>query len=366
MLNDHILERPDMANDIAPAAASTTAAGEDGSPHRVVFLPKGAAVSCEAGQSILDAALHAGFFPKHSCRRGECHACAANIVSGSVSYPSGFVPEGLPPGQCLTCMARPEDDLVIEAPEVAAVPGRRVVQAGARVLTAQRVSHDVTIVRLQVPPAADFAFEAGQYCDVVLRDGSRRSYSMANAPDGTGVIEWHVRALPRGRFSTHVYSALKPRDMLRVEGPYGAFTLSDTGKPVVLLASGTGYAPIAAILKTHADALRARGAVLYWGGRRLEDLYAFEEARAWQQESDRLRFVPVLSEPDGEWTGRTGFVHEAVAEDLPNMAGVEVYACGNPLMVDGARACFVQEHALPEDAFFSDAFITSLTPQGAT
>lgn len=366
MLNDTILERPHMANDIAPAPASATETAGDGGLHRVIFVPNGAAVSCEDGQSILDAALHAGFFPKHSCRRGECHACAANIVSGSVSYPSGFAPEGLPPGQCLTCMARAEVDVVLEAPEVAAVPGRRVVQAGARVLSAERVSHDVTVVRLQIPPAAAFSFEAGQYCDVVLRDGARRSYSMANAPDATGVIEWHVRALPRGRFSTHVYSTLKPRDMLRIEGPYGAFTLSGSDKPVILLASGTGYAPIAAIMKTHGRALQERGAVLYWGGRRLEDLYAFKEARGWQQDADRLRFVPVLSEPDSGWDGRAGFVHEAVASDFPDMTGVEVYACGNPLMVDAARARFVQEHALPEDAFFSDAFITSLAPKGAT
>lgn len=327
---------------------------------RVIFMPNRATVACEEGQSILDAALHAGYFPKHSCRRGECHACSARVVGGRISYPTGFVPEGVSEGQCLTCMAIPQGEVVIEAPEVSATPGHRVVQAGARVIAADRVSHDVTVVRLQVPPGADFDFQAGQYCDVVMRDGARRSYSMANAPDGSGVVEWHVRALPKGRFSNHVYTALKPRDMLRIEGPFGAFMLSDSPKPVILLASGTGYAPIAAIMKAHGSALRERGAALYWGGRRLEDLYAVSEAQAWHEASDNLHFVPVLSEPDDDWKGRAGFVHDAVAQDFPDMNGVEVYACGNPLMVEAARTTFTKEHGLPGDAFFSDAFVTAI------
>ncbi|WP_354685679.1 FAD-binding oxidoreductase [Cupriavidus necator] len=350
MSQEQTLERP------AVAAADTAPA-----ERRITFAPAGVTLDCAPGQTVLETALGAGFFPKHSCRRGECHACCAPVRSGSVSYPEGFEPEGVPEGHCLTCMARPEGDVVIEAPEVSAVPGRRVVQAGARVLSADRVSHDVTVVRLQVPPNAGFDFKAGQYCDVLLRDGSRRSYSMANAPDGSGNLEWHVRALPKGRFSTHVYQALKPRDLLRVEGPFGGFLLSDSNKPVILLASGTGYAPIASLMKTHGQALRERGATLYWGGRKLEDLYACAEAEAWQAGADSLHFVPVLSEPDADWSGCHGFVHEAVARDFADMSRLEVYACGNPLMVDAARTTFTRDHALPEDAFFSDAFITSRT-----
>ncbi|MCY1272217.1 CDP-6-deoxy-L-threo-D-glycero-4-hexulose-3-dehydrase reductase [compost metagenome] len=350
MSQEQTLERPGVAAEARSHAE-----------HRITFAPAGVTLDCAPGQSVLETALGAGFFPKHSCRRGECHACCAPIKSGSVSYPEGFEPEGVPEGHCLTCMARPEGDVVIEAPEVSAVPGRRVVQAGARVLSADRVSHDVTVVRLQVPPNAGFDFKAGQYCDVLLRDGTRRSYSMANAPDGSGTMEWHVRALPKGRFSTHVYQALKPRDMLRVEGPFGAFVLSEADKPVILLASGTGYAPIASLMKTHGQALQARGAVLYWGGRRREDLYAIDEAQKWDALAARLRFVPVLSEPDADWQGRSGFVHEAVAHDFPDMSGLEVYACGNPLMVDAARATFTRDHALPDGSFFSDAFITAVT-----
>jgi CDP-4-dehydro-6-deoxyglucose reductase len=319
--------------------------------------PAGVDIACTPDGSLLDAALAAGYFPHHSCRRGQCNACEAPLLSGRVSYPEGFTPEGVRDGCVLTCQARAVSDVVIDAPEVLPEPGQRVVQTGARVVEVERISVDVARVALQVPPAADFSFKAGQYVDVVLRDGSRRSYSMANAPREDGIIEWHIRAVPGGRFSNHVYQNLKPRDMLRVEGPFGAFTLQPGDAPLILLASGTGYAPIAAILKTHAAEIARRGAVLYWGGARLSDLYAFDEARAWQDAYPGFRFIPVLSGSEPGWTGRTGFVHEAVSADYPDLSGYEVYACGNPLMVDAARYTF-RRNGLPEERFFSDAFIT--------
>lgn len=320
--------------------------------------PAGVEIPCAPEASLLDAALAAGYFPHHSCRRGQCNACQAQVVAGAVSYPDGFVPEGVSAGCVLTCQARAASDVTIAAPEVLSTPGQRVVQAGARVLDIERVSADVARVSLQVPPAAGFSFKAGQYVDVVLRDGSRRSYSMASAPAADGVIEWHIRAVPGGRFSNHVYGAMKPRDLLRIEGPFGAFVLQPTSAPMIFLASGTGYAPIAAILKTHAEDIARRGAVLYWGGHRVADLYAFEEANAWAAAHPGLRFVPVLSGSEAGWTGRTGFLHETVAADYPDMSGHEVYACGNPLMVDAARHTFLRNNRLLAEHFFSDAFIT--------
>lgn len=320
--------------------------------------PAGVDLSCAPDSSLLDVALAAGYFPHHSCRRGQCNACEAPLVSGRVSYPDGFTPEGVRQGCVLTCQARAASDVIIAAPEVLPTPGQRVVQTGARVIEIERLSADVVRVAVQVPPAAGFSFKPGQYVDVVLRDGSRRSYSMINAPREDSVIEWHIRAVPGGRFSNHVYQALKPRDMLRIEGPFGAFTLQPTRAPLILIASGTGYAPIAAMLKTHGPEIVQRGAVLYWGGARLSDLYAFDEATEWQNVYPGFRFIPVLSGSEPGWTGRTGFVHEAVCADYPDLSGHEVYACGNPLMVDAARHTFQRNNKLPADRFFSDAFIT--------
>lgn len=323
----------------------------------VTFAPAGATIECGADASVLDAALAAGFFPHHSCRLGECNACEAKVLCGDTAYPAGFEPEGVRPGHVLTCQARPRSDLTLESPEVAATPRHRVLQVGARVLDVSHASGDVAVVRLQVPPETGFGFTPGQYLDVVLRDGSRRSYSMANAPDGDGIVEWHVRAVPGGRFSNHAYQKLKPRDMLRVEGPFGSFMLQPTAAPLVLLASGTGFAPIQSMLLAHGERIAARGAVLYWGGNGLSDLYALPAIVALLRRHPSLRFVPVLSCPDADWTGRTGFVHAAVAQDFPDLARHEVYACGNPLMVDAARATFVRECGLDERNFFSDAFV---------
>lgn len=322
--------------------------------------PAGVEIPCSAEGSLLDAALAAGYFPRHSCRRGQCNACETRVVSGDVCYPDDFEPEGVRDGYVLSCQARCVTDVTIEAPEVASTAGQRIVQTGARVLDVDRVSADVAHVRLSVPPESGFAFQAGQYVEVILRDGSRRSYSMANAPDGNGTIEWHVRAVPEGRFSNHVYRTLKQRDLLRIEGPFGTFMLRDTVAPIILLATGTGYAPIAAMLKTHSAEIVERGAVLYWGGARLADLYAYDEVRAWEQVHPGFRFVPVLSGDEPGWTGRKGFVHEVVAADFPDLSRHEVYACGNPLMVEAARHTFTQANRLPTTSFFSDAFVTRI------
>lgn len=326
----------------------------------VKFRPSNVELQCDGTSTVLDSALAAGFFPKHSCRRGECRACETRILSGSVRYAAGSTPEGVSPGHCLTCLAIPATDVALDSPEVSSVPGRRIVKVGVRVTSIERVSDDVAVVRVQAPAGSEFNFEPGQYVDVVLRDGARRSYSMANAPAQDGQVEWHVRAMPGGRFSQYVYQSLKPRDLLRIEGPFGSFTLRDTNAPLIFLASGTGYAPIASMMRAHAEIISRRGATFYWGGRREQDLYAIEEARDWARSASGLEFVPVLSDPDPSWQGRKGFVHEAVQNDHPDLSRFEVYACGNPLMIDAARHAFRTEGGLSEENFLSDSFVTAI------
>lgn len=326
--------------------------------HTIRLLPHGGYFECAPDQTILDAAVAAGYWLPHSCRSGTCNSCHLTLLDGAVRYeslPATATP--LPEGVCRSCQAFPVSDVVLDAPQVPAEPGQRVVTTGARVLTVERPSHDVTIIRLQVPSAAGFTFKAGQYANLLMKDGATRSYSMANAPDDSGVLEWHVRRVEGGRFSTHAYDALKPGALLRIAGPYGTFVLNKGDAPVVLLASGTGYAPIAALLKTHGAELARRQAVVYWGGRTRQDLYAFDHSQAWEQQFPGVRIVPVLSEPDPQWQGRTGFVHQAVLDDLADLSAYEVYACGNPLMIEAARASFTRDAGLNPDRFFADAFI---------
>jgi CDP-4-dehydro-6-deoxyglucose reductase len=339
--------------------------------YNIRLEPGGGSFACRDDQSVLDAAAQAGYWLPHSCRAGSCGSCTMPVLAGSFEH----LPQGadsalkeLPAGSCLACQALPTSDLVLDAPNVPAEPGQRIVKVLARVTEVTRPSADVVVVRAQVPPAGGWAFQAGQYADLILRDGARRNYSMANAPNDRGEIEWHIRRIEGGRFSTHAYDALKPREMLRIEGPYGHFTLQEGDAPVLLLASGTGYAPIAALLRTHGAELARRRAVLYWGGRRRADLYAVADEAAWRAEHPGVGLVPVFSEvdaADAAETGRRGFVHEAVLQDWPDLSAHEVYACGNPAMVDAARAAFVQRAGLPATRFHSDAFIFK-TPTEAT
>ncbi len=326
--------------------------------------PAGGSFACRSDQTVLDAAVEAGYWLPHSCRGGSCGSCMLALVAGEVQHSAAeqaTAVSTLVAGHCLTCQAQPRSDLVLEAPGMAAEPGQRVVKAAARVMAVTRPSADVVIVKVQVPAQAGWQFKAGQYAEVVLRDGTRRSYSMANAPNEQGEIEWHVRRIEGGRFSPHAYDALKARDLLRIEGPFGDFTLKSGSAPVILLASGTGYAPIAALLATHGAELAARGATLYWGGRRPSDLYALDSEAAWLDRYPGIKIVPVYSEGNAE-TGaqasvRRGFVHQAVLDDHADLSAHQVYACGNPLMIDAAKAEFTARAGLKPDCFFSDAFV---------
>ena len=250
------------------------------------------------------------------------------------------------------------------------IEARTVVGAGdfpprkmpCRVTSIERPAGDVAIVKLQLPANEAFHYRAGQYLEFILSEGNRRSYSMANAPhtqaDAPGA-ELHIRHMPGGRFTDHVFSKLAPREILRVEGPFGSFFLrEDSAKPIVLLASGTGFAPIKAIIEHLRFIGNERKTVLYWGCRRRADLYLHDWALQAAAELPWLDYIPVLSESKEEpaWTGRSGFVHEAVMADLPDLSTWQVYACGTPAMVAAAERDFVSRCDLPAEEFYADAF----------
>jgi len=230
-----------------------------------------------------------------------------------------------------------------------------------RVSALDKVSDDVMVLRLQLPATDTFQYHAGQYVEFLLRDGSRRSYSMATAPHlqaEAPSMELHIRHMPGGKFTDQVFGSMKEKDILRIEGPYGSFYLrEDSQKPIILLASGTGFAPIKAILQHMRFKHIERPTHLYWGGRRPSDLYQDAWIRAWCQDMPNLRYTPVVSDAHAEdgWTGRTGFVHRAVLEDTPDLTHYEVYACGAPIVIESAQRDY-KAAGLPDEAFFADAF----------
>jgi len=336
--------------------------------HRVTLKPSGHTYEVEEGKTILQAGLDAGHMLPYSCRAGVCRTCRGTVVEGKVDY--GLAHETYLPqsdrdkGYALLCQAKPLSDLVVEVREVHGVRPRIIP---CRVEKLDKPASDVAVIGLRLPMNENFRFLAGQYVDILLKDGKRRSYSLATKPDTGGVtaLEIHVRHTPGGLFTEQVFTKLKVRDLLRFEGPLGSFYLrEESEKPMILLASGTGFAPIRSIIETALEKKleQKRPMTLYWGCRVRQDLYQMELAQSWVRPG--FKFVPVLS--DEKWDGRTGFVHRAVMEDFPDMSGVQVYACGAPIVVDSARRDFSLQCRLPAEEFFADSFITeaekALTP----
>ena len=231
----------------------------------------------------------------------------------------------------------------------------QVKKLPCRVQKLERLAEDVMRIELKLPASENFAFRAGQYIDILLADGQRRSFSIANAPHDSGHLELHVRRIDGGRFTGHIFETMMQKEILRFEGPLGSFFLrEDSTRPIVMVAGGTGFAPIKGIVE-HAIRLGLqRPVTLYWGARRRDGLYLDELARSWEATLPGLRYVPVLS--DEAWDGRGGLVHQAVLEDFADLSGHDVYACGAPALIDAARTSFCAGRGLPEDAFFADAF----------
>jgi CDP-4-dehydro-6-deoxyglucose reductase len=333
---------------------------------QVTVQPSGRVFEVEREETLLGAAIRQGVGLPYGCKDGACGSCKSRLLEGRVIHgahqPKTLTPEEEAAGFVLTCCATPQTDCSLEARTVPGAGEFPVLKLPSRVLSLDKPAADVAVLRLQLPANQNFQFHAGQYVEFILRDGARRSYSMANAPHNLGTpaaIELHIRHMPGGKFTDHVFGAMKEKDILRMEGPFGSFFLrEDSDKPIVLLASGTGFAPIKAIIERIEHLGLSRPVTLYWGCRSQADLYLHDWALQAAARLPQLRYVPVLSEPKAEdgWTGRTGFVHQAVMADFPDLAGHQVYACGAPIMVESAQRDFVARCQLPAEEFYADAF----------
>ena len=329
--------------------------------HRITIKPSNHSFSANEEETILESALREGFVIAYGCRNGACGTCKGRVLEGSVDY-GVYQEHALPDdekknGHALFCQARPRSDLVIECREISAVRDIPIKTLPCRVQKMERVAPDVLVLHVRLPASERLQFLAGQYIDILMKDGKRRSLSMANPPHDDAYLELHLRNYG-GPFSDYVFHRMKEKDILRFEGPLGTFFLrEDSDKPIILLASGTGFAPIKAIVDHALYKGISRPITLYWGGRVRSDLYMNALAERWAREHG-VRYIPVLSEARAEdaWTGRTGFVHRAVMEDYADLSGHQVYACGSPLMVEAAHKDFTTQCKLPDEEFYSDSF----------
>jgi CDP-4-dehydro-6-deoxyglucose reductase len=313
--------------------------------------------SCERGETVLNAAQRACYELPYSCRKGVCGTCKCRLVSGEMRAYSGdtLSEQERAAGQVLLCQARPRSDLVIAPREIKKIDpfARRTLTA--RVFRIARVADDVTFVHLRFPAGIRVHFKAGQNLEVILPDGERRNFSMANAPHESDDVQLHIRHIPGGVFTGYVYNKLARGDLMRVELPFGDFALRESDKPILFVAGSTGFAPIKSIIE---DALRKgsqRQMTLYWGARTKRGLYS-ELPRKWQTENPRFSYVPVLSDTPEAGT-RSGLVHAAVLADHRSLSDFQAYVCGPPVMTSAAKRDFIAA-GLPEQDFFVDAFTT--------
>jgi CDP-4-dehydro-6-deoxyglucose reductase, E3 len=315
-----------------------------------------------AGETLLDAGLREGLALRYECRNGACGLCMCSVAHGQIQHHpwqrSVLSDEDRARGKALMCCAVPLEDLGIEVDTPLDAATAAATVHTARVTEMERLAPDVMRLWLELPPGEKIQFEAGQYIQVLLENGERRAYSFANAPHNEGRIELHVRRIPGGRFSGHVFQAMQVGDTLRFEGPFGDFHLSENESPILLVAAATGFAPVKSIVEDALQRSMTRPMHLYWGVRRPDDLYLLDLPESWKGKHPHFRFVPVVSEsqPEDGWQGRTGLVHEALLADFPDLAGHEVYVCGSVRMVEASVPAFLSR-GLDEQACFSDAFI---------
>jgi CDP-4-dehydro-6-deoxyglucose reductase len=336
--------------------------------HTVRIEPHARSLHVREDQPVLEAALAAGLNLPHSCKSGHCSSCRARLLRGEIRYPAGR-PPGITPeeersGNILLCQARALTDLTVEARLIASVADVEIKTLPCRIAALKLLAPDVMQVLLRLPAVERLRFHAGQYLDVLLPGGKRRSFSIASPPHASELIELHVRRVSGGGFTERVFGGqgtgeppLSVGSLLRIEGPIGQFSYREGSSPILMLAGGTGFAPLKSILRHVLETGRQRDIHFYWGARHAHDLYEQAQVLEWVRHQPRLSFTAVLSEATAAEAerGRVGLVHDAVLADHAQLADFEVYAAGPPAMIEAIRAEFPR-HGLAAERLYFDSF----------
>jgi CDP-4-dehydro-6-deoxyglucose reductase len=328
---------------------------------QVTLIPSGQDFTVESGETVLAAALRAGLNLPHSCKGGHCASCLARIVSGEVAYagerPVGITAEEAGTGFALLCQVRALSDLRVEAREVRPAPDVEVKSLPCRIERKESLAPDVMAVFLRLPAVEELHFRAGQYLDVMLSEGRRRSFSIASAPADGRLLELHVRRASTAGFTAQLFDSLRPGALLRIEGPLGQFWLrAESPRPALMVGGGTGYAPLRAMLRQLIATGDRRQVTLYWGVRDVDGLYEHEWLSGLERERPGFRYCPVLSDAAvGAADRRAGLVHEAVLADYPELSGYDLYASGPPAMIEAIRTRSAAA-GLPREQLHFDSF----------
>jgi CDP-4-dehydro-6-deoxyglucose reductase len=326
--------------------------------HKVQVEPSAHQFTVEDDETVLDAAIRQGINIPYGCRNGFCGACRATLKSGHILYP-----EGPPPVMgdqetdvCYTCQATLESDVTLDIVEITQARDIQPRTMPSKIIHIERLNEDVIRLYLKLPEGERLQFLAGQYLNFILQDGSKRAFSIANAPHDDEAIELHIRHVKGGTFTDMLFNGMQEKTILRIEAPLGSYFLrEDSDKPVILMGGGTGFAPLKGIIEHAFQIGVQRPLHLYWGVRSQADLYLPGLPRQWAHQYPNFQYTPVLSEPDDAWSGKTGWVHEAVIADYPDLSAYEVYMSGPPPMIQAGQAAFLT-HGLTKEALYSDSF----------
>ncbi len=330
--------------------------------YQVTLQPSEHTFEVEENELILEAALRQGIGFPYGCRSGSCGTCLGTVVSGQIEYPQGLpltvMEHEHEQGKAVFCVSIAKSDLVLEVKEISSSSDIEIKLLPARVISLRKLADDVMEMQLKLPESERLAFRAGQYIEFIMRDKSRRAFSVANSPSNDEYLELHLRLVPGGKFTDHVFNEMKEKALVRIEGPFGSFHVREnSNRPLILVAGGTGFAPIKAMVEQLIEQADTRPIHLYWGAREKADLYRNDLPEKWAFQYPHIEYIPVLSdiEEGNDWEGRTGFVHASVVEDFDDLSGHDVYMAGPPIMIDSAKAAFSKQ-GLPEDQLFSDSF----------
>jgi CDP-4-dehydro-6-deoxyglucose reductase, E3 len=328
---------------------------------QVTLIPSGQDFTVESGETVLAGALRAGLNLPHSCKGGHCASCLARILGGEIEYPgerpAGITAEEEAAGFALLCQARALSDLRIEAREVRPAPDVEVKSLPCRIERKERLAPDVMAVFLRLPAVEELHYRAGQYLDIMLSEGRRRSFSIASAPADGRLLELHVRRASTTGFTAQLFESLRPGALLRIEGPLGQFWLrAESPRPALMIGGGTGYAPLRAMLRQLVATGDRRPVTLYWGARDADGIYERDWLSTLERERPGFHFVPVLSGSASTAAGRrSGLVHDAMLTDHPELSGFDVYASGPPAMIEAIRARS-SAAGLPREQLHFDSF----------
>lgn len=328
----------------------------------LITLDSGKKFESTVSLSLLDAAAQAGITLPYSCKTGRCSTCKCKVLSGQSTAmvdELGLTVDEKAQGFILSCVRSASTDMLIEVEDLGDQVIPEVRTLPARISSLEKLAPDVLSVKLRFPPNTPLSYLAGQYIDVIGPGGLRRSYSIANAPAAERELALHIRAVQGGAMSDYWFNQAQANDLVRINGPLGSFFMRPVaGLHLVFLATGTGIAPIKAMLEQLANAPatdQPLSVTVYWGGREPQDLYA--NPSQWHP---ALRYVPVLSRASGAWMGTCGYVQKALLSDTPDLAHTVVYACGSDAMIQSAKAALTRA-GLPNKRFYSDAFVPTGT-----